>query len=186
VKQDHTYPYPSTASDLTWTPIPLLPGYEASETGEIRNARTRRLRRLSVHPHGYLRVTISGKTWRVHRLIAATFLGPCPARSENMLHAGRLGRLGKTPLRGSRNGRAKLTDAAMLLLEQLFYLREWSDTELARAFGVSRSRVNKIPLRRFGPLPGDLQTGGAMGGEEEGEAAHRISLAMTEVRRDDE
>jgi hypothetical protein len=65
-----------------WKTIPSHPGYEASDDGHIRNARTLRVFNGWVDPDGYNSVTIrvSGKVrcHRAHRLIAEAFLGICP------------------------------------------------------------------------------------------------------------
>ena len=155
-----------------WREIPGAPGYTASDDGRLAGPRGKVLRTRPNHG-GYPIVTIRRRTVRVHRLVAATFLGPIPAgrevnhidgsrnnnavsnleyvtRSENMLHAGRMGRLGKGAKRGAANPRAKLSDEEMLLLDQLYYLREWTSRELGEAFGVSSSRVRKIASRNFG------------------------------------
>jgi hypothetical protein len=157
---------------MIWKAVPGLPGYEVSNSGSLRNVTTCKV--LKLHRlKGYACVTIKGRRQRVHRLVAAAFLGPRPdgqevnhldsvrdhnephnleyvTRSGNMMHAGRAGRLGKAQLRGSANGQAKLSDARMLLLEQLYYLREWTSAELGVAFSVSSSRVRKITTRKFG------------------------------------
>ena len=100
-----------------WKDIPNLKGYQASNLGNIRSLnydRTNKIRNLSKFKSkcGYLRVKITidgiGKSYSVHRLVAATFLGESKleinhidgnkennnvnnlencTRSENMLHA---------------------------------------------------------------------------------------------------
>lgn len=71
---------------IQWHPIPGYDGdYEASDTGEIRNARTGRvLRQATSKPYPY--VNLRGKTQKVHRLVALTFHGP-GAPGEEVLHA---------------------------------------------------------------------------------------------------
>jgi len=79
-----------------WLPIPGLEGkYEASDTGLVRSldrriecagrgSRNMRGRVLSQHigTHGYMAVSLGGKTRTVHRVILETFVGPCPDGME--------------------------------------------------------------------------------------------------------
>jgi hypothetical protein len=105
-----------------WEDIPNFKGYQASNLGDIRSIsfrRTKKIKNLSKFSskNGYLRVKITingmGKSYSVHRLVAATFLGESKeleinhkdgdktnnkienleycTRSENMLHAYRNG-----------------------------------------------------------------------------------------------
>ena len=112
-----------------WLPVVGWEGwYEVSDLGRVRRAapgkRTTpgRLRTPSVDPRGYHRVRLSRgsstsqSTTKIHRLVAAAFLGPCPpgtevghkdgtpghdavgnleyvTHQENMKLAGRMGRL---------------------------------------------------------------------------------------------
>lgn len=52
--------------------------YEVSDLGNVRNKRTGRILKPEVVHNGYLRVTISKKRYRVHRLVYETFVGPIP------------------------------------------------------------------------------------------------------------
>lgn len=65
-----------------WHPVPSLSGYyEASNDGDIRNARTGKILSGWLN-NGYRRVTISinGKqtSCYIHQLVAEAFFGPCP------------------------------------------------------------------------------------------------------------
>lgn len=56
--------------------------YEVSNTGEIRNSKTKRIMKQQVNTHGYHTLTVRPKpnkqiNVRVHRLVAETFLGEC-------------------------------------------------------------------------------------------------------------
>ena len=110
-----------------WKPIPNYEGrYEASNQGRIRNVNGHVLKPKRER---YLRLEIGGKSFNVHRLIAAAFFGPCPngyqvnhrdgnrhnnavdnleycTHIENERHAATLGLKAK----GSRNGFAKLNE----------------------------------------------------------------------------
>jgi hypothetical protein len=75
-----------TADELaneTWNPIPDFEClYEVSNLGRVRNIRTARIRRPGVDKDGYLRLGFSKdkrpKTYGVHRLVMAAFIGKCP------------------------------------------------------------------------------------------------------------
>lgn len=57
-----------------WVDIKFNSNYEVSNRGDVRNKRTGRM--LSQHlnrPNGYLRVTIDGVHYYVHRLVADSF-----------------------------------------------------------------------------------------------------------------
>ena len=75
---------------MTWKPIPNHEGYEVSDSGDVRSwlpingrgglASSPRL--LTILPFAdspYLRVSLRGKTRRVHQLVLEAFVGPCPA-----------------------------------------------------------------------------------------------------------
>ena len=72
-----------------WKPIPNHPGYEVSDLGEVRSWRPKNgrgglasePRMLTILPFAdspYLRVSITGKTRRVHQLVLEAFVGPRP------------------------------------------------------------------------------------------------------------
>lgn len=64
--------------------IEFEPKYEVSNLGNVRNAKTKRIRKLEIHENGYLRVKLS-KNYRVHRLVALTFI-PNPENKEQVDH----------------------------------------------------------------------------------------------------
>lgn len=64
-----------------WKQIAAHPEYEVSNHGRVKNARTNRVLAPIKHPRGYVKVSLRGSNYRqclVHRLVAATFLGPAP------------------------------------------------------------------------------------------------------------
>lgn len=81
--------------EVEWRPIPHVPNYSASSDGQIKCMYRRFVRgpqpsgmprkQLRDH-HGYSRISLflngSRKAHKVHRLIAAAFLGPCPEGME--------------------------------------------------------------------------------------------------------
>lgn len=123
---------------------------------------------------GYLNVALQNKTLRkrekIHRLVAAAFIGPpgkldvnhidgnklnnrlenleYVTRSENLKHAFRLG-LATTPFgkRGEASMRAVLNDEAVLAMRER-YAAGTSRRELATEFGVSYYTVWDITERR--------------------------------------
>lgn len=67
----------------TWLPVVGYEGlYEVSYDGDVRSAKTKRLRAFRYSPNGYLQVTLYKKmipqSFMVHRLVATAFIGPCP------------------------------------------------------------------------------------------------------------
>ena len=164
-----------------WKSVPDYPLYEASTLGRLRRAVSRRnwaagrIKRSSITRSGYSTspyevtpLTQNGraKTVKVHRIIAATFLGPPPVKWEvnhkdgnglnnrvdnleyvaghgpNMSHAIHTGL--KRHTRGELNGNAKLND------ESVIFIRAHPEIEaakLATQFGVSRWTVYKVRSR---------------------------------------
>ena len=57
-----------------WKQIPVDNNYEASNDGQIRDINTKKIVSQWLDKDGYLIATLSGKLYRVHRLIALTFI----------------------------------------------------------------------------------------------------------------
>lgn len=71
-----------------WREIPGYPGYEVSETGQVRHDfRPLKVTR-SKHGHGCVSVYFNRKQWRagVHQLVALAFLGPAPTNRPFACH----------------------------------------------------------------------------------------------------
>lgn len=142
----------------------ILKGYEASDTGLIRNAKTGREVKQFVGKDGYLRIQIAGKTRTVHRLIACAFVPADPGkdfvnhidgkkqnnradnlewvtRSENMKHAYGLGL--KTSA-GEKNGRSKLNGDEVAFIRKHFVQgdKEFGAKALAKRFGVAHQTIS--------------------------------------------
>ena len=75
----------------SWKPI-LDGTYEVSDLGRVRRARFglrsdatvgRLIKPVLMKRHGYMQITLARKTYRLHRLIAAAFLGPANGREVN-------------------------------------------------------------------------------------------------------
>ncbi len=135
-------------------------------------ARVGRILRPCADRHGYLFVTLcrSGhrKTERIHTLVAEAFLGPCPAGlevnhkygikddnrgteleyltpSENVKHTYRV--LGRKPVRGEAQGRAKLTDDSVREIRRLYAKGGITQHALAERHSVSGVTIQRI-IRR--------------------------------------
>lgn len=144
--------------------------YSVSNLGRVRSDRQRRgvvvgriLRpgRTGKKPQ-YLAVALckhcKGNMRKVHRLVAAAFIGPCPegkevnhkngdffdnraenleyvTRSENMLHACHVLKCHRA--RGERSGLSKLTTAKVKKMRDMVSRGLWTIAEAGRAFSVS-------------------------------------------------
>lgn len=171
---------PAIAPVETWRPIAEYPGYEVSDEGRIRRSLPAKTRKagaiLSTRGlrAGYPSVDLCrdgvSRTFHLHRLVAAAFLGE-PAgrevnhingdkldaravnleyvsRSTNQLHAYRAG---LQDARGSRNGQAKLTDDAVRDIRRVAESTGAPAavvTQLARTHGVGRAAILDIIARR--------------------------------------
>lgn len=151
---------------IEWRQIPIDScRYEASNTGLIRHKdRKIPLKPSTCNKGMYCTVSISRKTIRVHKLVALTFLGPCPdgfevnhidgdktnnsienleyvTSRQNQLHAYRVGL--QKPTRGSVHGRSKLTEADIPVIRARLVA---GDTQgaIAKDYGVARSRIYDI------------------------------------------
>jgi hypothetical protein len=60
---------------MTWAFIPSRPSHQASDTGDIRNARSRKKLRQHLTPDGAKYVRIGTTTVRVHYLVLPAFTG---------------------------------------------------------------------------------------------------------------
>lgn len=57
-----------------WKTIPVDNNYEANTDGQLREKNTQKIVSQWLDKDGYLLATLSGKLYRVHRLIALTFI----------------------------------------------------------------------------------------------------------------
>ena len=144
----------------------ILKGYEVSDTGQIRNAKTGREVKEFVGKDGYLRTQIAGKTRTVHRLIACAFVPAVSGkdfvnhidgnkqnnmannlewvtRSENMKHAYWSGL--KTSV-GEKNGRSKLKEDDVAFIRKHFvpFDKEFGAKALAKRFGVANQTISAV------------------------------------------
>ena len=168
-----------------WRPIPGYEGlYSASSLGRIRSDRydsgrtwPGRVLRPAPSRKGYLQLVLCRdkvqKTLKVHVLVAATFLGPCPlgftvnhkhgnkldnrpgeleylSNLDNFLHAQNLGLLeaGYDKLRGEKCYAAKLTEADVRELRRAHAEDGVGPTALARRFGIGQTQASRIIKRQ--------------------------------------
>lgn len=157
-------------SKLEFTDVPGLPGYAVSRCGKVQRTKTGTILKTARHTQGYRSITthVDGleKTKLVHRLVAATFLGPCPARhyvnhidgdktnnavtnleyvtpKRNIEHARERGLMPKRSW-------AKLTDEKVAIIKRELELRRKykamikTYAQIARDAGVSRGTVELI------------------------------------------
>lgn len=67
-----------------WRPVPGHPDYKVSSLGRVMSLKRKVPRLLSTGPDpaGYRRTHLDGTHWYVHRIVARTFIGPCPPDME--------------------------------------------------------------------------------------------------------
>lgn len=164
-------------SPIEWRPCFGYPDYEVSEYGAVR--------RISSHErwgarektpwlrNGYVFVKMPGnKSWKVHRLVAFSFLGLPPSdrhtdvahadgcktnnhfsnlrwatRSENMADAVKHG----TAPYGAKSGRARLTEEQVIEIHRLAQAGTFTQAEIASRFDISSSHISGILSGRFWP-----------------------------------
>jgi hypothetical protein len=159
-----------------WLKIKGWP-YQVSDLGRVRRdsggrgTRAGRLRKPCLDTQGYLIVVLcvraKTRTFRIHRLIAEVFLGPCPkgkevnhidgiktnnyignleyvARSENIGHAWRL----NLYKRGQERSDAQLDNRQVLEIRAKYAAGDFFQRELATEYGVGEATVRHILARR--------------------------------------
>lgn len=163
-----------------WADIPDYEElYAVSTQGRIKSfhlwrASSERILKPSPGPKGYLHIRLvkDGKQrmYLVHRLVAATFIGPCPSikqvnhrngkkadnvlenleyvtQSENIRHA--YDELGRKIVRGEANGRAKLTKIEVRKIRRRYKEGGITLKKLAAEFGAHHSLIGRIIRREL-------------------------------------
>lgn len=159
------------SDDEQWRPIEDYVGYyEVSNLGRVRNVRKQARRvvgkvlKVCDNGRGYKSVMLrkDGRSKRlyVHRLVAAAFLGPCPAGSEvahlnhnrsdnravnltylthyeNVQHSKQL----KRHAHGETCGHSKLTEKKVLEIRKLYEQGKHSQQSLANMFRVHQATI---------------------------------------------
>jgi hypothetical protein len=157
-------------ADECWKDIPAFEGlYQVSTLGRVRNVKRDGLLVPYKHPKGYRQVSLSregqGRSYLLHRLVAAAFLGPVPlglqvnhrdgdktnntlvnleyvTPSQNQRHANAIG-LVKNRARGERNGKAKANTQEVREMRRLRG-EGLSYSAIARRFSFSPAHVKQI------------------------------------------
>lgn len=75
-----------------WKEVPGFPNYEASNHGRLRNKKTGKQLEGTIHPSGYIQVTLNGnKSIKMHRLIALTWIpNDDPVKKTTVDHINRM------------------------------------------------------------------------------------------------
>lgn len=168
-----------------WRPVVGYEGwYDISSYGRVRRIKAgpgtvaQRMMKLTVRPKtrkgAYPRVVLSrgsrgeSKEFRVHRLVAAAYLGPCPPRMvvnhidndptnnrvenleyvthrENLLHALRLCPASSRPRQYREKSQAGLTDQHIVAIRALAPLFRYR--RIAELFGITETYVAAIVNR---------------------------------------
>ena len=150
-----------------WKQVEALIGYEVSNFGELRNSAGRILKG-SLDKDGY-RVfrfprKIGQKRYRLSRLVAEAFIGPCSLQvnhkdgtkknnrvdnleyatdKENKEHSSRLGLIAH----GERHGQSKLKEVDVLEIRKL-YKEGLTQNSIAEMFGVTQWTIGSILVRK--------------------------------------
>jgi hypothetical protein len=174
-------------TEVEYRDIPGFPGYRVGNDGSVWSKRIRVVRygkrgwgrgigdtwnRLSLFKshNGYLTVGLRSdgvmSSWRVHRLVLLSFIGPCPLgmecchnngnRTDNRLNNLRWGTRsdngsdrishGNSP-QGEKNPKCKLDEAKVIELRAAHRTGEFSYSDLGRRFGITKSVAHKIVKR---------------------------------------
>jgi hypothetical protein len=151
-------------SDERWLGLPGFPGYEISDVGAIRNARTGKLLKLQQSDSGYLKARIkAGGTRRAvfaHKAVLEAFVGPAPTERHDAAHVDGnnrnnwVGNLAwKLPEANEadkkRVGTAPTSFTGHKSAEHVPQVRYmltlgWSYSEIGRIVGLHRSSVSRI------------------------------------------
>lgn len=160
-----------------WRPVVGLEGwYDVSDLGRIRRSRPGKgtvvgtIIKPTTSTSDRLQVSLTKdgkhKTYPVHRLVAAAFIGPCPSdkeinhidynhknnavenleyvtRRENMAHSYQHGHA-LTAVRGSASPNTKLTEADVIAIRQSPLKR----ADVATLYGIAAVTVKHIRTRR--------------------------------------
>jgi hypothetical protein len=153
---------------MNWKPVVGWSRYEVSDSGELRNVTGGRRVGQWLSDQGYALARLSGprRMVRVHRLVAEAFIpNPLKAQTvnhrnndrsdnrvenlewcsqqENLAHAARQGRMRHDYWLGKRSPSAKLTDAQVFEIRQLYGVGNTSWADLSRRFGVCKRTIGR-------------------------------------------
>jgi len=159
---------------MIWKDIPNHPGYQASPEGFIKTFNWKGCGREAIlkpagDKKGYLRTVLNGRTIKVHRIIALTFIeNPCnkpqvnhingnktdnrvinlewATNKENYDHATSLGL--QVYLPGSKNGWSKLNESHILEIRAAANRFYYGRKALAEKYGVKECTIKAIVNRK--------------------------------------
>jgi len=165
----------------TWADVPGFEGsYQVSDRGRVRSldrvikvdgkrGRFEYVKRGQMlapqnDAHGYLHVAIGkGNVQKIHRLVLAAFVGPCPVGQEvrhmngdsrdnrlaNLVYGTRLENMADR-IRHGGSGRGEKNPGSKLTRTDVLAIRASTDkgVELAERFGVSRATISLIINRK--------------------------------------
>lgn len=155
---------------IIWKDIEEFDGlYAVSNTGVIRNNKTSKILKQTIHQNGYYMVSVKpygrtgkSKTFKVHREVAKAFLNnpdnkptvnhkdgnklnnavdnlEWSTHTEQMIHAYK-NKLA-TPLKGMNNHLSRLTDDQVAEILDNPHIR---NIEFSRRFNIDRSAISKV------------------------------------------
>lgn len=170
-------PYDPTSSDEQFRIVPGYPGYCVGNYGTVLSCRRRGpnpsflsswfVMKPSIYKEDYLKITLLGDTWYLHRLVAFVWIGPCPENMEvchfpdpnkfnnrldnlkyetcksNMSHKV----IHQTSANGSKNGNSVLTELEVIEIKDKLQ-KSVSRKQIAKEFNVSVSTIDDISLNR--------------------------------------
>jgi hypothetical protein len=153
----------------TWMPINGYEGvYEVSDKGDVKSLARKIILKpseKSIYPQVNLSKGGSYKTFKIHRLVAGAFIEnhynleqvnhidgnkknnnvanlEWVTRSDNVIHAYKIG-LMKKP-KGELNGNSKLKETDISQIIELYNDKSWTSSEIAKSYDVSRVHVERI------------------------------------------
>ena len=162
-----------------WVPVYGFEArYEVSSEGIVRNRKTGRVLTSGSPVNGYPRVTlydgIAPRPIKTHKIVANSFLGPCPEgkevrhadgdranpRLDNLSYATKTENHADkvrhgTHNKGSRHNLAKLTEFLVVDIRRRYATGE-TPTEIAADVGVTRSNISSIVHRKTWTHVGDV------------------------------
>lgn len=147
--------------------------YEVSNRGRVRRINPLRLLVLQEGKRGYLHCKLSKygevKTFRVHRLVAEAFFGPCPPKRQvnhkdgiktnnrvenlefisnqkNRQHAVKMGL--HVSVKGENHPNSKLKNEEIKKIRMLWNTGQYTKTQLSKMFRISISHIRRILLHQ--------------------------------------
>lgn len=147
----------------TWKIIKNHPTYEVSELGEIRNRKTKHVIKPRLSDRGYLKIQLNRKTYRVHRLVAQSFIDnplnlpevnhkdgdktnntvsnlEWVSKKENIQHSFRMG----LNNRWEKHFRSRLTKEQADEIRRIYLEGKTTQKQLATVYNVHPSTISRV------------------------------------------